>query len=122
MDLETGTTTKEYGEGGSTTTTTSFLTTAYAISFSDFLLVLLLFLLFLILVRKVYQYAFKKDKTKKKKLVVDMTSLNLLDVLKRRSEKHRIESHVILSPVFEVLSLNFREKKQDRSRRKSMNF
>ena len=48
-----------------------------------------------------------------------MTSLNLLDVLKRRSEKHRIESHVILSPVFEVLSLDFREKKQDRSRRKS---
>tara|TARA_B100000519_G_scaffold179397_1_gene170250 strand:- start:304 stop:540 length:237 start_codon:yes stop_codon:yes gene_type:complete len=66
MDLETGTTTKEYGEGGNTTTTTSFLTTAYAISFSDFLLIFLLFLLFLILLRKVYQYAFKKDKTKKK--------------------------------------------------------
>ena len=41
MDLETGTTTKEYGEGGSTTTTTSFLTTAYAISFSDFLIIFL---------------------------------------------------------------------------------
>lgn len=54
--------------GGTSTTTTSFLTTAYAISFSDFLLVFLLFLLFLILLRKVYRYALKKkDKTKKKK-------------------------------------------------------
>ena len=55
-------------ESGATTTTTSFLSTAYAISFSDFLLVFLLFLLFLIVLRKVYRYAFKKkDKTKKKK-------------------------------------------------------
>ena len=55
-------------ESGTTTTTTSFLSTAYAISFSDFLLVFLLFLLFLIVLRKVYRYAFKKkDKTKKKK-------------------------------------------------------
>ena len=55
-------------ESGTTTTTTSFLSTAYAISFSDFLLVFLLFLLFLILLRKVYRYALKKkDKTKKKK-------------------------------------------------------
>ena len=65
MDLETGTTTKEYGEGGSTTTTTSFLTTAYAISFSDFL-IFSPALFSSSFVRKVYQYAFKKDKTKKK--------------------------------------------------------